>query len=128
MIQVFRKGIVNPVSESFDSTRFDCKCEDRKCTETLVDVRLVEALEELLSQFHKFDIHSGFRCAAHNEAVGGKPDSQHLLGKAVDISCMFATPDEIRSAAEKMPVFANGGIGFYPSFVHLDTRGKRARW
>lgn len=30
-------------------------------------------------------ISSGYRCAKRNEEVGGKPDSAHLLGLAVDI-------------------------------------------
>lgn len=32
-----------------------------------------------------FVITSAYRCAAHNKAVGGKPNSAHLRGLAVDI-------------------------------------------
>lgn len=33
-----------------------------------------------------FVITSGFRCSAHNKAVGGKATSAHLEGRAADIS------------------------------------------
>ncbi len=34
-----------------------------------------------------FIITSGYRSPAHNAAVGGKPDSAHLEGRAADIAC-----------------------------------------
>lgn len=93
-----------------------------------MDIRIAEALEDLLNIFPKIDIHSGFRCAARNKDVGGSPKSQHLLGRAVDIASMFASPTELYHAAEKLPVFENGGMGLYSKFIHLDSRGVRARW
>jgi hypothetical protein len=43
------------------------------------------ALEPIRTTFgYPIQISSGYRCQAVNEAVGGKPGSQHLLGQAAD--------------------------------------------
>lgn len=72
-----------------------------------------------------------YRTAEHNAAVGGAAHSQHLLGNAADVRCATATPAAIKAAAERLIADGKmdiGGIGIYASFVHLDTRGVRARW
>lgn len=44
-------------------------------------------------------ISSGYRCPALNEAVGGQPNSQHLVGEAADfIAPAFGSPSTIVSA------------------------------
>jgi zinc D-Ala-D-Ala carboxypeptidase len=40
-------------------------------------------------------ISSGFRCPALNRAVDGAPDSQHLEGKAADITCPALSTDDL---------------------------------
>ncbi len=45
---------------------------------------LLEKVRELNDDRPVF-ISSGYRCPALNEAVGGKPNSQHLTGQAADI-------------------------------------------
>ena len=40
-------------------------------------------------------ISSGFRCPALNRAIGGAVDSQHLEGKAADITCPQMSTDEL---------------------------------
>lgn len=47
----------------------------------------VHIWEPVRAQFGPVRIHSGYRCAALNAAVGGVPDSQHVLGEAGDASC-----------------------------------------
>lgn len=45
-----------------------------------------DLLEPVRALFYNapVNIHSGFRCAALNQAVGGSPTSQHMAGEAAD--------------------------------------------
>jgi len=72
-------------------------------------------------------INSGYRCPTHNKKVGGAKNSQHLYGKAADIRVNGMNPRTLEKYADT--VFANGGVGMGgQNFVHVDTRGHRARW
>lgn len=71
---------------------------------------------------------SGYRSPQHNAAVGGAPASQHLLGKAFDISMGNIDPREFELAARAVGF---KGIGRYPrsNFIHVDNRdGPPADW
>ena len=66
-------------------------------------------------------IHSGFRSLEYNRAVGGRPRSQHLIGRALDISCRgvdFESEDMRRLLLE----CGFTGIGLGMGITHLDTR------
>lgn len=127
-VQKFLKGLGRELTPHFHTTDFDCRCKRQDCTETLIDSVMVAGLEILVIKFPMLRIDSGHRCAAHNREVGGVPDSQHCLGKASDVSSLFVDPHEIYIAAERINCFENGGMGLYPTFCHLDNRGKKARW
>ena len=61
---------------------------------------------------------SGYRDPAHNAAVGGASNSQHMYGMATDVSPVL-TIDDVRS----LGVFS--GIGFVAAtglVAHVDTR------
>ncbi len=128
MVKEFKKGVLVSVGRDFSSTDFDCRCSRPDCTVTLIDLELVAGLDDLADIFAKVRVNSGYRCPAHNKEVGGVPDSQHPLGKAADVSSLFATPQDIANAAERIKCFRDGGVGLYSKFVHLDNRGHKARW
>ncbi len=99
---------------------------------------VVENLKELAKELQvlrdylntPLKINSGYRSPAHNKAVGGAKFSQHLLGKAADISSNKYTPDQIYAAVkllQKEGKIRIGGIGRYNSFLHLDT-GNTREW
>lgn len=69
-------------------------------------------------------INSGYRTPAHNQKVGGAPNSMHLQGMAADF-VVAGTP-----AAEVQKFLKNwtGGMGCYTHFTHLDIRPSYARW
>lgn len=73
---------------------------------------------------------SAARCPVHNARVGGVVNSQHRCTEnraatAFDLTSHRASLEDIAKAAESVGF---GGIGRYNSFIHVDDRGRRARW
>jgi uncharacterized protein YcbK (DUF882 family) len=114
------------LTHNFRRSEFACK---DGCGFDDIDLRVVKALQELRNMLGKpVHVLSGCRCEAHNQAVGGAGGSQHLLGKAADITIRDMSPGEVYNYVEKfIPEFSNGGMGRYPGFTHCDI-GQRRRW
>lgn len=66
-----------------------------------------------------FRINSGYRTNAHNREVGGKDNSAHVKGFAVDIFAMTSRDKFIIVDAALKNGITRIGIG--KTFVHLDT-------
>lgn len=124
MIREYQKGVKFKLSDNFDSTEFDCHCNNDDCDFTYIDDALIKYLQEKRSYLNlPIDITSGFRCSKHNKNVGGKKGSYHLTGKAADITVAEMTIPQI------LNIFSDAhGLGAYHTFVHVDLRGYRARW
>lgn len=76
-------------------------------------------------------INSGYRSLYHNLAIGGKTNSQHLIGMAADISMKNYTAKDLVIIFERMinnGEIKQGGLALYNGFVHYDIRGTKARW
>lgn len=76
-------------------------------------------------------INSGYRTAAYNKKIGGKPKSLHLSALAADIAAKSLTPRQLAARIEsliKAGKMRQGGIGIYKSWVHYDCRGVKVRW
>lgn len=79
---------------------------------------------------------SGYRSPAHNAAVGGAQRSQHMEGRAADITVDSTAPSDVHAALLRLFEAGEieiGGLGLYPSWVHVDVRprpvnGHLARW
>jgi len=63
-------------------------------------------------------INSGYRTKAHNKKVGGKRNSSHLIGLAVDISCKDSRSRSIILKSLLAVGFTRIGIG--KTFIHVD--------
>jgi peptidoglycan hydrolase-like protein with peptidoglycan-binding domain len=113
----------------FRREEFACKCG--KCGGFPVEpsLELARVLDKLRDHFGKpAHINSGVRCAAHNKAVGGASNSQHLYGTAADIATIEGTtPAQMYAYAEKL-LPNTGGIGIYPWGIHVDVRKNKARF
>ena len=105
----------------FKKKEFACPCcGENKTKEALMLVtdQLRDAVGEPLT------ISSAFRCVKHNEAVGGKLDSAHLKGLAVDIACENS---RLRFLLIKQAIklgFVRIGVDF-KKFIHLDMDGEK---
>ena len=111
------------LSKNFKLKEFQCKDGSNQ---VVLDSQLLNKLQELRDLLNKpIIINSAYRNKEYNKKVGGAANSQHLFGRAVDIKVNGMDPHEVARVAE---VIRFGGIGIYPSFVHLDTRPGRARW
>ena len=95
-------------------------------------IKLSQQLQYLRDYTDKpIHINSAYRSPAHNSKVKGGLKSQHLLGKAADITIKGLTPkivfeiiDDLISKGDML----QGGLGLYNTFVHYDIRKTKARW
>ncbi|MBO9542719.1 DUF882 domain-containing protein [bacterium] len=104
-----------------------CGCGGEAQPEILANLtRVVLMLERVrLAIGHKpIRITSGYRCAKHNKAVGGRPQSLHLTGRAADIQVDDLLPSQLQAIVIKSVPEAHG-IGRHARFTHLDVRGFR---
>lgn len=69
-------------------------------------------------------LNSGYRNPASNATVGGAKNSYHMRGMANDIVHPSRSPRAVYAAAMRI---ANGGVGRYSSFTHIDT-GPHRTW
>jgi uncharacterized protein YcbK (DUF882 family) len=85
-----------------------------------MDHRFLELLDRIRGDAGiPFRINSGYRTSAHNEDVGGKANSAHTKGFAVDIFALSSKDKfTIVSAALRNGV---NRIGVGNTFVHIDT-------
>jgi uncharacterized protein YcbK (DUF882 family) len=75
-------------------------------------------------------VSSGYRSVAYNAGVGGAPASRHIPSSepgavAADVYGRLVTPRQLYEHFDRLGA---GGLGLYPTHVHVDTRRLRARW
>ncbi len=121
------------LTENFSAEEFACKDGSETPCEVLVNLKELALNLQVLRDALGLPIHinSGYRSPAYNKKVGGAKNSQHLLGKAGDITVQGYTPFDIKAKIEsliKQGKMKNGGVGLYPTFVHYDVRDYPARW
>ena len=111
------------LTRNFSRKEFACRCG---CGFDQISLRLVSHLQVLRSLLKTpIYIHSGCRCAAHNAAVRGTKKSNHLTGKAADISTSH-NPTELGRLAAEFGWF--NGIKVYAWGIHVDIRTGPRYW
>ena len=124
------------INEYFKYSEFDCKCGKCERPQGVPSKELVDILTKIRKHYNQpVIINSGYRCEAHNKAVGGSSNSQHFKGSAVDIIVKNTPTESLWEYVLKnwgdddlgLAIKRNKG-NIYAGFVHIDTRGKKARW
>lgn len=91
--------------------------------------KVVDALSHRLD-LEPRELISVYRSPAYNaRCPGAKRNSYHLKNNAIDIKYP-CSPGKVTAMAREMVkagIF-QGGVGGYPSFTHVDTRGTAANW
>lgn len=114
------------LSENFCSREFYCKCGQDH--EQIISEKLVEKLQSLIRLLgaDKAIITSGYRCPAHDKAVGGNGYGMHTKGLAADvIFYKKGTPICTKKVACKAQDLGFTGIANIDSTytaIHLDVR------
>lgn len=121
------------MTKNFKIKEFKCKCGCEMPLEVYENViKLAGQLQTLRDYVGRpIKINSAYRCSKHNKKIGGVETSQHLLGKAADITIQSLKPIEVFTIIEDLidfGVMLQGGLGLYDTFVHYDIRKTRARW
>lgn len=117
-------------TRSFSVAEMACKCsicKDYDIAKMNVPFMLkLQKVRDWLAE--PMIVSSGYRCRAHNEAVGGVSSSYHTRGRAVDIKC---SDSQIRLDLVIYGFRAGMyGIGVSREFVHFDDRpfSERRTW
>lgn len=90
---------------------------------------LMYFIERLLCSNLHFSVTSAKRSVAENKVAGGVPNSQHLVGEAVDIKPYGSTTynrllEYIHNYSDNLHVFDQ--LILYPTFIHISF-GERNR-
>ncbi len=121
------------MTKNFSKKEFECKCGCEMPLEVYSNVIKLAGQLQILRDYlnEPITINSAYRCPEHNEKIGGVKTSQHLLGKAADITIKNLTPVEVFTIIEDLidiGVLLQGGLGLYDTFVRTDIRKTKARW
>ncbi len=111
------------LSKNFKLSEFVCPDGS---AEVLLDTELIDKLQRLRDKLGKpVIVHSGYRNLKYNTKIGGAANSQHMYGRAADITVSGFAPEQVAKTAEEVGF---DGIGIYKTFTHVDVRGHKARW
>ena len=131
------------MTKNFSLKEFDCKGNCKECKDGcdmpsdvyMNIIKLVKQLQFLRDYTGRaITINSGYRSPEHNAKISGSSKrSQHMLGKAADITIEGLKPTEVYRIIENlidMGEMLQGGLGLYEEkgFVHYDIRKTKARW
>jgi len=121
------------LTEHFSKEEFNSKDGAGMPQEVWANIKILANQLEALRSVLNAPIHitSAYRSELHNKSIGGKLNSQHLLGKAADIQVKGKSPKQVHKAILKLikdGKILEGGLGLYDTFVHYDIRGKASRW
>lgn len=116
------------LTKNFKMSEVVCHDGSNEVMVNMVSLNLLQKLRDSLGK--PIVIAAGYRNAKHNAAVGGSPNSRHMLGDAWDIKPPRGLSAKDVAVAARAVGFT--GIGVYTNngqnFVHLDHRANITLW
>lgn len=114
----------------FKMKEFECRdgCEIPASARENIEALVDNVLDPVREAYCKpISVNSGYRCAKHNAAVGGVPNSQHMRGEAVDIAPVNSEKIKVKSELERLVQIIKEQGTFdqlivYPTFVHVSYK------
>ena len=123
------------MTKNFNISEFNSKDGSKMPSDVFLNmIKLANQLQILRDYTGRaITVNSGYRSPKHNAKIGGSLSSQHLLGKAADITIKDLKPAEVFMIINElidMGLMLQGGLGLYEKkgFVHYDIRKTKARW
>lgn len=122
------------ISSHFRTSEFRCKCG---CGKIMIDTALVDTLEKLFPvlDLSRINVISGYRCAKHDKAVGGRGAGSHVEGYAADVRCFYKDGSIVPSSVVALTLERMGhksGIGYRcgkvadsAGNIHIDTKPRK---
>jgi uncharacterized protein YcbK (DUF882 family) len=87
------------VAPHFVLREFQCRC----CGCVKLSPGLLERLEDLREALGRpIIVTSGYRCPAHNRAVGGAARSLHMAGRAADVTAALGEQARVAEIAREL--------------------------
>jgi len=124
------------MTKNFKLKEFKCKCGCDMPLEVYENIIKLSNQLQFLRDYtgRPITINSAYRCPKHNAKISGSSKkSQHMLGKAADITIQSLKPAQVFIIIEDlidMGHMLQGGLGLYEKkgFTHYDIRKTKARW
>lgn len=121
------------LSKNFTKREFKSKDGYPMPDDVLANIKELASNLQVLRDFlgEPIRINSAYRSPAHNKAIGGVKNSQHVLGRAADVKVKDIETKDLYLIIDSLILdgkMKDGGLGLYDTFVHYDIRGSKARW
>ena len=131
-VKTYAAGV--QLSPHFNSSEFRCKCG---CGQIKIDTALIDTLEKLFPALDlgKINVISGYRCAKHDKAVGGRGAGSHVEGYAADVRAFYRDGSRVPSSVVTLTLERLGhkyGIGYRcgrvpdkSGNIHIDVKPRK---
>lgn len=135
MIKTYKYNNRTQLTKHFNVQEFKCKCGKNHSIK--IDSDLCPTLEKVFTKLNAkvCNINSGYRCKAHDKAVGGSGSGSHVLGFAADV--VFKGQDNKPIPSDKVCMALEDlghkkGVGYRcgnssvkSGSIHIDTRPRK---
>ena len=115
MVKLLRNVSKIEIIPNFKAYEFFCKCD--QCKDMFMDKILLDRLHIVRNVvwLKPMKITSGFRCIKHNKNIGGVNNSNHTIGRAVDIAIPEYDEENkfLYEILKKYFVYVYAGAGYY---------------